>query len=133
MLAALVEPHPSIRTSMRGNASAVHEIFDDGGEDPYALVSTQLDEDGRIGAIDFVQYQNGDFVPCVKTTIPDHAHSTHELFSDGAFDACVRLDAAMHDGGRIGAVALAVAPGTDLTIRIGARMYQLVDGKLVEL
>jgi hypothetical protein len=123
---------PAVRTSVRGSTSAVHEIFDDGAEDPYALLSTQLHDDGKVGAIDFVHY-HADFVPCVKTTIPDHRRATHELFTDGAFDACVRVDAQIHDGGRIGAVALDVEPAVDLTIRVGERMYQLVDGRLVEL
>ena len=122
---------PCVRTSVHRHESAVHEIFDAGAEDPYALVSTEFLDGGRVGAVAFVHHEAS--LPCVRTSIADRSRARHELFTDGAFDPCVRLDADLHGNGRIGAVAMTVEPSASLTIRVGTRLYRLVDGALVEV
>ena len=77
----------------------------------------------------------GGIVPCTKTVIDD-ALTTFELFDDGAFGGiqpCIHVAAERLADGALGEVIISVnEPSVSFVVRIGARLYRLVDGRLVE-
>jgi len=77
----------------------------------------------------------GGILPCVKTVI-DTALTTFELFDEGAFGGvvpCVHVGAERLADGGLGEVVVSVnEPDLHFVVRIGTRVYRLVDGQLVE-
>jgi hypothetical protein len=77
---------------------------------------------------------NGNPVPCIKTVIHDHALATHELIDNrNPTVPVMEVATEMVAGGQIGAITVLVNDvAAQLTIRVGARVYLLVNGQLVE-
>ena len=127
---------PCVRTTIRGDALATHELFDSdqGGIQPCIKVEAEMLDGGHIGTVTATHFHDGAIVPCIKTTIEGHSLATHELFdaADGDVIPCVRVESEMLQGGVLGAVEVTVEPDVrSFKVIVGSNTYTLVDGALV--
>lgn len=87
------------------------------------------------GDASFTHFHPGEIVPCVRTTIEGHVLATHELFDsdDAGIIPCIKVAAVMLDGGHLGPIEVKVNDlELELSVRVGDKVYHLVDGSLVE-
>jgi hypothetical protein len=125
---------PCVKTTIHDHVLATHELFDH-SINPCWRSSAEMLEGGHIGKVvaeHLHETEKGGVVPCIRTTIHDHALATHEIIDGG--ETSVEVVTEMLDGGKIGAIDVLVSDlNAELTLRIGKRTYVLKDGTLVEV
>jgi len=83
----------------------------------------------------FTHFHPGEIVPCVRTRIEGNTLATHELFDSdqGGIIPCIKVVSEMLEGGRLGAIEVTVNDlDEDFTVRVGSKLYILIDGSLVD-
>jgi hypothetical protein len=120
---------PCLRTSVFGGVEQFSLFDPDSGAIEPCYRTTR--REGVVTSEHFHPRVSG-VDPCLRTTVTDAEASVELLdLTDGDIVPCLRVLSQMRPDGALGPVELTVDPDEDLTVRVGADVYRLVDGKLV--
>ena len=130
---------PCVKTRLEGHKLATHELFDadQGGINPCWRVTSEMLDGGHIGSIRSTHFhptRTGEIIPCIKNTIEGHSFASYELLdaNAGGIIPCLKVASEMLEGGAIGTVEVTIDdPNLRLSLHVGGKTYNLVDGELV--